>query len=1013
MDQPPPPPPSASAASAATAAHDVFITYAGPDKPHALDLRAALADCGLRAFVDAADLALGNTWDTVIPAALAAARMVIVLVGPGWKDGETWYAPEEVAHAIAHCRARPTLRVVPLRMRDTADAPLPYGVARLVGINDADADWTATAGRLAAALAGRASLGGPLPAGRIEVSLSRLPRGGPHFFGRQAELAALHAAWRDPGVGVVSLAAMGGAGKSALVRRWLNDMQARGWDGAERVFGWSFVFQGSDAAPVDSRDPAGAARDSADRFVDEMARWLGDKPPPGLDPWQKAERLVSWIRRRPTLLVLDGIEPMQHPSGPLSGVIRDPSLATLLKELADGMHGLCVVTSRVALTELRDRGDAVQHRALDRLDETAGVALLDAIGVRGGKRALEEAVTAYRGHALALNLLGTYLTRAWSGSVRRRDRVPRIEAVEGGEPAKAVMVAYERWFEAGKPATWWQRLRLRFRPPVPGPEVAILRLMGLFDRPAEPEAIAAVRDGVSIRGLTDAFAEVGPEQWAAAVVDLRALGLLERAPERGRLLGAAGAGVAAGRAGAADDADADDAGEDDAADDADAEHADADAAEAAPGLLDAHPLVREHFGARLRDEAPKAWQAGHERLYRHFAGAAEEQPATLAGMEPLFRAVLHGCAAGRYEEALDEVYWRRIRRGNEGYTVHELGAFAADLAALAGFFVTPWQRPQPTLTAHDQAAVLGWAGFGLRALGRLAEAVVPFEAGLARRVEQADWKNAAADASNLAELLLTLGRLGETSAAAPGAVERAREAVAHADRSGDGFLRMVMRTTLADALHQRGHTAEARALFVEAERLQVEQQPRLPLLYSLQGYRYGDLLLTLGEPADAWRRAEWMVCQPWTSLGLLSHALHRLLLGRAALAAAPGPDHPDFALARHHLDAAVTGLRKAGTMHEQPRALLARAALHRRAADWPTARRDLAEAHRIATRGGMRLFLVDHQLESARLHLATGDLPAARAAYSAARAEVEAMGYHRRDPELAELAAALEPAAPA
>jgi hypothetical protein len=36
---------------------------------------------------------------------------------------------------------------------------------------------------------------------------------------------------------------------------------------------------------------------------------------------------------------------------------------------------------------------------------------------------------------------------------------------------------------------------------------------------------------------------------------------------------------------------------------------------------------------------------------------------------------------------------------NESYTVHKLGAFAADLAALAGFFAAPWQRPQPALTA--------------------------------------------------------------------------------------------------------------------------------------------------------------------------------------------------------------------------------------------------------------------------------------------------------------------------
>ena len=77
---------------------------------------------------------------------------------------------------------------------------------------------------------------------------------------------------------------------------------------------------------------------------------------------------------------------------------------------------------------------------------------------------------------------------------------------------------------------------------------------------------------------------------------------------------------------------------------------------------------------------------------------------------------------------------------------------------------------------------------------------------------------------------------------------------------------------------------------------------------------------------------EWCLEKRPTS-SLLDIALNHLLLGRAALTAAPGPDHPDFKLARHHLDAAVAGLRKAGRMDYQPRGLLARAALHRLAAD--------------------------------------------------------------------------------
>ena len=81
----------------------------------------------------------------------------------------------------------------------------------------------------------------------------------------------------------------------------------------------------------------------------------------------------------------------------------------------------------------------------------------------------------------------------------------------------------------------------------------------------------------------------------------------------------------------------------------------------------------------------------------------------------------------------------------------------------------------------------------------------------------------------------------------------AEQSVTYADRSGDAFQRMALRTTHADALHQAGRRAEAEARFREAEEMQAESQPDYPLLYSLQGFRYCDLLLTEAE------RAAWQV----------------------------------------------------------------------------------------------------------------------------------------------------------
>lgn len=757
----------------------------------------------------------------------------------------------------------------------------------------------------------------------------RLPGGSAVFVGRDKELAMLEAAWRAPRTRVQSLIAWGGAGKTALMRHWLNAVADRGHDGAARVYAWSFYSQG-----------AGEGRQSsADLFIDQMLRWLGDPEPEGGDPWQKGERLATLIRQQKTLLLLDGVEPLQHPPGALFGRLKDPALEVLLKSLADQMDGLCVVSSRFPFPDLEGHGGYAPHD-LQRLSAEAGAELLRSRGVKGTEEELQTAAEEYRGHALALRLLGSYLAMYEKGNVHRREVMPTLtEAEDGGAHARRVMQAYEALLD-----------------PV---ERSILHIVGLFDRTAEAAVVAALREPPVIKGLTDGAGVVraarairgkakGASQdnrlaWPRAVSHLVQLGLLE-----------------------------DTKGDD----------------------LDAHPLVREHFGARLREVAPKAWKAAQERLYRHFAAATPDQPSTLEAMEPLFRAMVHGCAAGRYQETMEEVFGRRIQRGDEMYIAKKLGAFAAGLAALAWLFETPWSCPHPSLSRARQGLLLSWAGFHLRALGRLVEAVAPMEAGLARHVQQEDWKSVSGAANNLSEILLALGRIEPAEA-------RAHEAVVHADRSGNLFLRMGTRTAHADAVHQRGQLEEAKALFVEAERIQAEREPAYPVLYSLAGYRFGDLLLSLGQPAEARRRAERTLVWANQGLGLLSIALNHLGCAAANLA-----DFP----AAHHLEAAVAGLRKAGTQHFLPRALLVRAGFYRLTTRFDLAHRDLAEAHTIATRGGMRLYICDFHLESARLHLAQGHLDAAREHHATAHAEVHAMGYHRRDPELAELVAALGPA---
>ena len=751
-----------------------------------------------------------------------------------------------------------------------------------------------------------------------KVDVHRLPETGSTMFGRNERIKNLYEWWDDPNTNIVALKADGGVGKSTLVRVWTEQMAEDNYREAEYVYAWSFYSQGTDKAS------------SADQFINDALQFFGVKDPEKGSAWDRGDRLADLVQAHRTLLLLDGMEPLQSGHDFDHGAIKDPALKVLVERLAERNPGLCVISTRENVREFQEPDfefrAAVQEVDLEEVSTLAGRALLRAADVRGAKDELEALVENFGHHALALNLLAAYLK--WPGAQDVAD-LPELAdiAEQNGRHSRRVMAAFDTLFGEG-------------------PQLDLLRILGLFDGPVEETVIEALLADPPIEGLTEHLNRGGARAFGDAQATLR----------RAKLL----------------------AGE--------SHHK--------PPRLDSHPLVREHFGEQLEREHPEARRAGHERLFEYYQKVAEHQPSKLEGLAPLYAAVAHGCAAGRHQEAFTEVYRARIRRGNEAYSIKKLGAFGSDLAAVSSFFGTPWSKVAGDLPENVQAFLLNSAGYSLRALGRLREATEPLESGLEVRLALTDWQNASRVAGNLSELELTRGEV-------EAAVEYGRRAVEYADRSGDAFERMGLRTTHADAEHQAGRPKAAETLFLGAERMQQERQPEFTLLYSLQGYRYCDMLLAQGQPVEAQRRATRTLEWARSHLGLLPIALDHLTLGQAALALG------DFPEAVQHLDEAVDGLRDAGTQHHMPRSLLARAEFHRRQRDFDRARRDLHEAEKIARRGEMRLFLTDFHLESARLAVAESDPAAAREHLDKAHQLVTETGYHRRDPDVNEIAAQL------
>ena len=103
--------------------------------------------------------------------------------------------------------------------------------------------------------------------------------------------------------------------------------------------------------------------------------------------YDKGKRLAKLFGEKRALLILDGLEPLQYaPTSPTLGELKDEGLKSLLKGLAQNSRGLCVVTTRELVADLRAfwQGAAPQF-ALKRLSNEAGVALLRARR-EGGRR---------------------------------------------------------------------------------------------------------------------------------------------------------------------------------------------------------------------------------------------------------------------------------------------------------------------------------------------------------------------------------------------------------------------------------------------------------------------------------------------------------------------------------------------------------------------------------------------------------------------------------------------------
>ena len=777
---------------------------------------------------------------------------------------------------------------------------------------------------------------GPKP----EISSTRLPYAGDYFVGRDDELDMISRCWNNPQKNVLNVIAWGGEGKSSLVNQWRASLAASSWGNAEKVFDWSFHSQGSSIfRPV-----------SSDLFIDMALRWFGDDNPDYGSSTQKGERLAKLIQKNKTLLILDGLEPLQYCSVDFTenGRIRDPGISVLVKMLADYNPGLCIITSRIKIPDLGiyKNGTCVEL-PLKGLLPKYGVKLLKDIGVKGNDSDLKKISTYYKGHAFSLSLLGHYIVNALEGQAKRySDNSLLAQDSSSEEKVGGILNSYEKWLGDGK-------------------QISLLRVLGLFDRPATLSELAVLRNSPPINILTDKLVELSSDEWNTNIKQLSDLHLIHKINR-----------------------------EDEEA-------------------IDTHPLIREYFSIKLRKQFTIAWQEGNRRLYSFLLSGNSEAPELC---DQLFQAVSHGCKANLQQEVYDKVYVPKIKQGEVVHDARRLGGYSTRLEAVASFFDRVWDKPSVNLNQKTQGEVLAEASFAIRSFGILDEAVKPLE--LAIKLA-ANNESAAMNCGNLSELYMLLGNKEKAILYADKGIEYAQNTK---NIWKHNWIQMAKK---ADIIAKYGETDKANQYFVAAERLQEKHDTSAPIFYGVLAFKYFDFLLSPIE-TDIFFPVIRKAPTPYSEniFDLKEKAINTAYHNRhfqSTLHIALG----DLTLARIHvieylisdlnhegvinkLDSSINGLKQAGRQEYIPFALLARSRYYSAVNRYNESLKDLLEIISLSQQSHLKLHEFSATVDAVAVLEKLNKKPKSKKYYNAAQKLRSETGYSFRNDELDRLGLLLE-----
>jgi tetratricopeptide (TPR) repeat protein len=248
-------------------------------------------------------------------------------------------------------------------------------------------------------------------------SWNHAPKPVKEWVGRDDLLAELDNEWIDKNKRVSGLIGFGGEGKSSLARYWLEKLlDNHSLLQPKTVFWWGFY-----------ESP------NVEIFFEKLLDHLGGGKIKSRDYTSanaKVHMIIGLLHAKPYLVVLDGLEVLQHQEGDQYGLLENRDLQEFLAFFAETKNpSFCLITSRIHLRDMLQYETYTNHN-IERLSLKDGRLLLRKLKVKGSDNELDKVVMDWDGHALTLSLLAAYLQDMYEGDIRFVNDIPQPEKNE-------------------------------------------------------------------------------------------------------------------------------------------------------------------------------------------------------------------------------------------------------------------------------------------------------------------------------------------------------------------------------------------------------------------------------------------------------------------------------------------------------------------------------------------------------------------------------------------------------